>query len=671
MRRAKPRRWLSTRVLLSSALTGLVVALIGSVGLGSASTTSTTATGPANTALPAIMGSALQGATVAASTGSWSGSTPLVFAYQWQRCDAGGSTCAPIAGATAATYNLATADVGETVRVVVTATNTGGSASATSNASATVAAAPANAPINTSPPLLSGTTGQGDTLTASSGSWNGATPIGFAYQWQRCDSSGGSCATISSASSSTYTLASSDVGATLRVLVTATNSAGANTALSLQTPVVTAANGPTNTSPPSISGSASPGSTLSANAGTWTGAAPITFGYQWLRCDSGGGGCSALGNASKQTYTIGSSDVGRTLRVLVTATNSVGVASLLSAQTSVVSTPTGPVNTSPPTISGSARQGELLTVVRGTWTGAPPITITYQWLRCDTAGNNCSSIQNANSTTYRLTVSDVNRTLKVAATASNGVGRSTVISGRTPTVQPSIPRNTLLPTITGTARQGSTLLANPGSWNSYTPVTFSYQWTRCNASGQACVPIPGQIGTAKRTYTLAAADVGRRVFVQVKASNSVGPSFVNSLPTAIVAAGSSPPPPPPTGGTAVPVSSISAPDRLQVDRVQFTPNQIRSGSQPLIARIHVIETAGRKAVSGAYVYAVGVPFDRLSGQHEVATDRNGWATITFQILPTFQLRHGNLVVVFVRARKPGEDPLGGISSRRLLAVRVA
>ena len=55
----------------------------------------------------------------------------------------------------------------------------------------------------------------------------------------------------------------------------------------------------------------------------------------------------------------------------------------------------------------------------------------------------------------------------------------------------------------------------------------------------------------------------------------------------------------------------------------------------------------------------------------MTTDASGWAQISFQILPTFQLRHGNLVVIFVRARKPGENVLAGVSTRRLVSVRVA
>src|SRR5581483_11647622 len=57
---------------------------------------------------------------------------PTSFTYQWRRCDSAGATCADIAGATAQTYVLQAADIGTTLRVVVTGTNAGGSASATS-----------------------------------------------------------------------------------------------------------------------------------------------------------------------------------------------------------------------------------------------------------------------------------------------------------------------------------------------------------------------------------------------------------------------------------------------------------------------------------------------------------------------------------------------------------
>jgi hypothetical protein len=102
------------------------------------------------------------------------------------------------------------------------------------------AAAATTAPTNTAPPALSGTPRVGETLTASQGTWNGTTPITYAYQWQRCDKNGASCNAITGATSASYTLTSSDQDNTLRVRVTASNSAGSSSATSVPSAVVAA-----------------------------------------------------------------------------------------------------------------------------------------------------------------------------------------------------------------------------------------------------------------------------------------------------------------------------------------------------------------------------------------------------------------------------------------------
>ena len=98
------------------------------------------------------------------------------------------------------------------------------------------AALPAK-PSNTTAPAITGTAQQGDTLTASQGSWTGS-PTGYAYQWQDCSSS---CADISGATNSTYALVSGNVGDTIDVIVTATNAGGSTTATSAKTATVSAA----------------------------------------------------------------------------------------------------------------------------------------------------------------------------------------------------------------------------------------------------------------------------------------------------------------------------------------------------------------------------------------------------------------------------------------------
>jgi hypothetical protein len=199
-------------------------------------TTSSTTSAPSNTALPAVSGTAQQGQTLSASKGSWTGS-PTSYAYQWRDCDSSGVGCSNISGASSSSYTLGSGDVGHTIDVVVTASNAGGSTSATSNPTAVVSSSSTAAPSNTALPAVSGTAQQGQTLSASKGSWTGS-PTSYAYQWRDCDSSGVGCSNISGASSSSYTLGTGDVGHTIDVVVTASNAGGSTSATSNPTAVV-------------------------------------------------------------------------------------------------------------------------------------------------------------------------------------------------------------------------------------------------------------------------------------------------------------------------------------------------------------------------------------------------------------------------------------------------
>jgi len=93
---------------------------------------------------------------------------------------------------------------------------------------------------------------------------------------------------------------------------------------------------PTNTGLPSISGPVRSGRTITSTTGTWTGAQPITYAYQWLRCDSNGNACAPISGATTSSYVIGSGDVGHRLRSQVTATNAGGSTAATSAATAVV-----------------------------------------------------------------------------------------------------------------------------------------------------------------------------------------------------------------------------------------------------------------------------------------------------------------------------------------------
>jgi hypothetical protein len=197
---------------------------------------------PRATGEPTISGRPIVGNVLTASDSTWSGTGPFNFTYRWLRCPAsgsggGGQGCTAISGATFKRYTVRQADVGRRLRVQVTAANAEGSATSTSDPTAIVQAAPAR-PRNTAPPTISGTTQVGQTLTANPGSWTGQQPITFSFRWRRCDRNGGSCSDISGATARTYVLTAADEGTTLRVRVTARNSAGTASATSAPTGVV-------------------------------------------------------------------------------------------------------------------------------------------------------------------------------------------------------------------------------------------------------------------------------------------------------------------------------------------------------------------------------------------------------------------------------------------------
>src|SRR5438034_605627 len=126
-------------------LRGLVlVALAALVAVGGATARSTQA--PSNNSSPTISGSATVGSTLTANPGTWSGSAPINFQYQWRICGGNGGSCHDIAGATASTYQVKNGDVGNTLRVRVIGSNSSGSSAATSGASAKIGATPAPAP---------------------------------------------------------------------------------------------------------------------------------------------------------------------------------------------------------------------------------------------------------------------------------------------------------------------------------------------------------------------------------------------------------------------------------------------------------------------------------------------------------------------------------------------
>jgi hypothetical protein len=198
-------------------------------------------------------------------------------------------------------------------------------------------------PASTAGPTISGTAQEGQELSTSNGTWSGS-PTAYTYAWSRCDASGNSCAAIGAATAATYKAVNADVGHTLRVTVTAKNSSGSGNATSAPSAVVSSTSAPSPTKAPSISGTATAGSTLAADKGTWSGS-PTSVAVAWLRCDANGDSCAAISGASGDTYVVTQADAGDTFRLTVTATNASGSTTFTSKQTTAV--PGGTTNGCP------------------------------------------------------------------------------------------------------------------------------------------------------------------------------------------------------------------------------------------------------------------------------------------------------------------------------------
>jgi hypothetical protein len=197
-------------------------------------------------------------------------------------------------------------------------------------------------------------------------------------------------------------------------------------------------------------------------------------------------------------------------------------------------TTVAPVNTAPPTISGTPTVGQTLTAENGTWSNTPT-SFTYQWLRCNGGGNSCDPVANGANKTYTLVGADAGSTMRVRVTATNADGSNSAQSAQTAAVAALNagvpPKNTTLPAISGTTRVGQTLTSDQGSWTG-NPTSFAYQWQRCDADIAACTDV---VGATSNTYLLRATDVGYRMRVRVTAKNAKGSATATSAITVVIA----------------------------------------------------------------------------------------------------------------------------------------
>ena len=440
--------------------------------------------------VPTITGSLNVGKVLTAVTGTWA-PVPTSFTYQWRRGDEN------IGSATASTYTLTAADLGEEMSVVVTPVKIGhASTTRTSASSAAVAAALfTTAPV----PTITGTVKVGNTLTGVPGTWSPAVSSGdFGWVWSISSSSTGEYLPIDGATTSTYVLRAADLGKFVKVTATGKKAGYVDTPRSSLATIAVAAATFTTIPVPTVSGTAKVGETLTANEGTWS---PTTdsYTYVWSSSATATGTYAPISGATSRTYELTSADRGKFVKVAVTGVKA-GFTSATSLSAVMTSGVVAAFTTAPtPTITGTVRVGQTLTAVPGSWSPVP--AFTYQWKR--TVGSVTTNI--ATTATYVLTAADYDAVISVVVTGTLLTYETTAkTSGVTEAVAAGVFTTAPTPTITGSAQSGQTLTAVPGTW---APVaTFTYQWL---ADEEVIA------GKTLATYVVTADMVGKQISVAV------------------------------------------------------------------------------------------------------------------------------------------------------------
>ena len=374
------------------------------------------------------------------------------------------------------------------------------------------------APTNISLPSITGEATVGTSLTVNTGGWS-STQVTFNIQWFSCSTSlSTSCVAQAGRTTGTYLITASDLTKYVRASVTALDATGGSTVFtSLIGPVVTP---PQASLLPVITGVATPGSVLQATRGTWSGAATTGDQYQWLRCTSvDTSNCTVISTGSVNTYTVQNSDTGFRLAVNVIVrdiTNRIsGSAKSLTTQPVLGS----PTVSSTPTFTSNLYVGGTATLDRGTWSTAGNTTYLYQWQRCSTQSiTACLNISGATTASYLVSQLDLNQYLRVAVTAINEVGGSTIYSGFSAQVAATAPPvNTNIPIVSGSAFETSVInLVSKGQWSGIEESKLLTQWQICSTT-ISCSDIPS---ATSPTYTAISADVGKTIRVKIIAPYS-------------------------------------------------------------------------------------------------------------------------------------------------------
>ena len=229
------------------------------------------------------------------------------------------------------------------------------------------------------------------------------------------------------------------------------------------------------------------------------------------------------------------------------------------------------------------------------------------------------------------------------------------------------PSNTGPPVVSGTPEVGKEMTTTNGTWSGSTPLSFTYQWRRCDKAGGSCDNISG---ATDNTYKLQGADGGSTLRAVVTAKNSDGSDNATSVPTAVV-----PATPVSNNGCpadkslkTAPIAQLAPPARLQIVAFDVLSGPINKQTNSFTMKVRVGSTCSVN-IKGASVYVTAVPYNQFSIPAEELTGDDGTTTLVFHRDANFPASSKQQqLTLFMRATKPGEDPLAGVSTRRLVAV---
>ena len=496
---------------------------------------------PANKSAASITGGAQEGQTLTANTGIWTGAAPLTYTYQWRHCNGSGESCTSITGATGATYALSHGDVGDTIRVVVTATNALGFASSTSAATATV-----SVPV---PAYVSkfGTHGSG------AGELGGAKGIALDGKGDFVVSDEGN--------------ARVDVfkenGEFVKMFGSYGSGAGQfgeikGIAVDSKGDIWVADQGNSR-----ISEFNEKGEYLKAIGSAGTGAGQFkevkgvaidVHNNVWV-ADTGNNRVEKFNEKGEFVATYGwgvsnGEEKAETCTSSCRAGNTGTGHGQFAKPRTLAADSAGNIwitDTGNTRVEELNEKGEYLRVFGSTGSSNgqfyEPIGITVDshsnvWVT--DAGN--SRVQEFNEkgeydTQFGAAGSSngqLNEPWSVRVNSHGEIFVSDSANYRIQTFAPTgSPESTTTPTISGELLSGQTLRASSGNWKGAATITYTYQWEDCNTSGESCAAIPGATGSA---HLLAAGDIGHTLRVVISATNPAGTLTSTSGATEVVAA---------------------------------------------------------------------------------------------------------------------------------------